>query len=316
MPPYQEKVEAFIEELLFPVCTEKSFKEKHRNLEVTLSETSDETEEENYPQLDLSEFEVAGEVSNDIAYSHMMDAYPLATEYYTYPTNSKLASKQQQHVVTVNSMYDQKKARAARKELKKIEQAKERYRKKIMKDNIEIQRKRDMLQSEKSEQHFRFECMTSAHQKQRELENIKKQQQLQQQLRQQMEVELQLRREQMTLQLKRERMMAAASAPASDTRSCRTHRTHQSMSALPVRRSNYIAPKRNSYNVNNRGCNNGVANSSRCDSSTDSMDSSNDGYYVETLSDKFEKLLDTVVDGISSSLAPSEKKRRKKKNRW
>jgi hypothetical protein len=46
------------------------------------------------------------------------------------------------------------------------------------------------------------------------------------------------------------------------------------------------------------------------------MDSSSDGYYVETWSDKFEKLLDTVVDGISSSLAPSEKKRRKKKNRW
>lgn len=150
MPPYQEKVEAFIEELLFPVSTEKPYKEKHRNLEDTLSETSYETEEEN-SQLDPSDFEVADEVSHDVAYARMIDAYPLATEYYTYPTNSKLASKQQQHVVTVNSMYDQMKARAARKELKKIEKAKERYRKKIMKDNIEIQRKRDMLQSEKSD---------------------------------------------------------------------------------------------------------------------------------------------------------------------
>ena len=157
MPPYQEKVEAFIEELLFPVSTEKPYKEKHRNLEDTLSETSDETEEENYPQLDPSDFEVADEVSHDVAYARMIDAYPpsfptpAAHEYYTYPTNTKLVSKQQQHVVTVNSMYHQLKARAARKELKKIEKAKERYRKKIMKDNIEIQRKRDMLQSEKSD---------------------------------------------------------------------------------------------------------------------------------------------------------------------
>ena len=252
MPPYQEKVEAFIEELLFPVSTEKPYKEKHRNLEDTLSETSYETEEEN-SQLDPSDFEVADEVSHDVAYARMIDAYPLATEYYTYPTNSKLASKQQQHVVTVNSMYDQMKAR---------------------------------------------------------------EQQLQQQLRQQMKVELQLRREQMALQLKRERMMAAEAAAAFDTRSCRTHRTHQSMSALPVRRSNYIAPKRNSYNVNNQRCNNSVANSSACDSSTDSMDSSSDGYFVESSSDKFKKLLETVVDGISSSLAPSKKKRstKKKKN--
>ena len=307
MPSYPGNVvEAFID-LLFPVSSTENPDEK----QLDLSSSAKSGEEHRHQKLVSFSCEEHEEMTYEYHVNNAFKPTPQVSKCHSNSSSNKKAPPKQ---VVTKSMYDELNDRAAKRTVIQLEKAQQRQKYERMKDKIKIEKQKEFLHFEKTEQRFRYKCMTGIHQKQRKLkqnqqlalqrqreqrmmaENEKKKELLQRQLKQNKQMALQRQRDQ--------RMMAALPNVLKNSKGHREHRHSR-------KRYADCLPRRYTH----RGSNNSSVSSGCGSYDLDSTDSSYSDD-AETLGKKIDNLMDSVADGLLVMLSslPSARRSRRRRN--